>query len=388
MVENYLNGLTDNKGKIIIQNIEKKVGQHNGKLIREFIVKFKATPNEPGDSRIYTTVIRLKTICDMLDKHLDELVENDLIKLNNIMRDKGMDSSTYYRRTLKQFLKLTDKKKFFDLIDSDYLKSPRKKNSSKKLVDPNDFLTMEQLTNYVEESQHKSKRQGCWAGISLGTGCRPGELLQLTKRQIKYGNNLLKVNVVEGKTGSRLILLEGNEAAGVWFLIAPHLKTLDDNDLLFPFTYEYINKVHKRICNIVGIPEGESQKLYNARKMALTHFYDTLSVVKASAIAGHVQGSNSMKNYVGVSAIQMLDGIPRIEMRECPNPSCLTINDPHRMICKECQSPLDVSAYKELLKTSEDEKVNEVEELREKLIKTDEALAHITKHLLNVNQKA
>ncbi len=368
--------------KNYLANLQEKVGEGNSKVINEFVEKLRATPSEPSEQRIYTVVVRMKSICDMLNKSLLEIEEKDLIKLNNAMRERGMDSSTYYRRTLKQFLRLTDKKKFFDVIDSDYLKSSKKKNNAKKLVDPNDFWTMEELTNYVEESQHKSKMQGCWAGLLLSTGCRPHELLSLSKNQIKYESNLLRVNVTEGKTGSRIIMLEGNEAVGVWSLVAPYLETLKDNEKLFDFSYEYITKNHKRICGIIGITKNESIKLYNARKMTLTHFYDTLSVVKASAMAGHVQGSNSMKHYVGLSESQMIDGIPRIEMRECPNPQCMKVNNPHLMACKDCRSPLNVKAYTELVKVNQGEKDNQMDEMRKRMEQMESNTAKLLKHVL------
>ncbi|MAG18049.1 MAG: hypothetical protein CL944_01080, partial [Candidatus Diapherotrites archaeon] len=188
-----------------LANLQEKVGRSNSELLIQFVEKFKATPSEPGDHRIYTVLIRLTAICKMIDKPLDNLTEEDLIKFNNTMRDRGMQSSLYYRRTLKQFLRLLDKKKYFDLIDSDFLKSPKKKNGSKRLVDPHEFWNEEQISEYIKESQKFSERQACWAGLWLSTGCRPHELLSLEAKNITRQNNLLVINVTSGKTGSRTI---------------------------------------------------------------------------------------------------------------------------------------------------------------------------------------
>ncbi|KKK73156.1 hypothetical protein LCGC14_2896680, partial [marine sediment metagenome] len=87
--------------KNYLGNLERQVRPHNYKLIKEFIEKLKATPNEPGAKRQYTVLSRLKTIENILDKPLDQLKEEDLIKLNNAMREKGIESAKYYRRVLK-----------------------------------------------------------------------------------------------------------------------------------------------------------------------------------------------------------------------------------------------------------------------------------------------
>lgn len=336
--------------KNYLATLHEKVGAKNATLIREFAEKLRATPSEPGASRIHTIVTRLKTISELLDhKPLDALTENDLIKLNNVMRDKEMDSAMYYRRSLKQFMRLTNKKKFIDLIDSEYLRSVRAKANAKPLVNPDEFWSQEQISEYVKESKHKTPRQTAWAGLWLSSGCRPHELLGLRKENVLFENNLLTIRVVDGKTGSRTIVIDGNEAIGAWNLVEPYYKTLKHSQQLFPFSYEYIDRVHKKICANIGIPEGNARKLYIARKMVLTSFYDKYGVVRGAAMAGHVPGSNSMKHYVGMSESQLTEGVATLKAHVCPNPNCQHLNETTRVLCEKCQSPLDQHAYGRLI---------------------------------------
>jgi len=233
--------------------------------------------------------------------------------------------------------------------------------------------------------QHIALRQTCWGGIWCSCGLRPHEQQSLRKKHINYKTRLLTFNVPEGKTQSRVMFLEGNEAIGVWDLIKPYLDTLQDNDLLFPFTYEYANKVHKRICNRIGIPKGEAQKLYISRKMTLTHIYDVYGVSKASAMVGHVPGSNSMSAYVALNKTQLLNGIPRIAKKQCLSSNCGEPNTVERTHCVRCKAPLDKSAYEELVESSNEEQVSEVQDLKDRLARMEKHLAGVTKRVIEVS---
>lgn len=172
--------------KNYLADLNNRVSPHNAKLIKDYIEKLKATPNEPGDYRLYTVLCRITSIEKILKKPLDELKEKDLIKLNTEMKNKGMISAKYYRRVLKNFLTLSNKKKNIDVIDSDFLKSPRKKNGSQKLVNPHLFWSQEQIAEYVKEAKRHSVRQTAWAALWLSIGARPHELLSLRKKNIKF----------------------------------------------------------------------------------------------------------------------------------------------------------------------------------------------------------
>ena len=385
MLKTYLDG-KEQKDKAIVETIEVKIGKENAKIIRDSIPKLLATTSEPSYSRAYTLVNRWKTLSDLLEKPFDKLTEADLIKLNNGMRNKGMTSAKYYRKSLKQLLRLMDRKKYIDLIESPYLKESGKKNSSKMLVNPEHFWTLKNMVDYIIESKRfslnelVSLRQTAFGGVFLSFGLRPQEQLDLIKKRITYKTGELKIKVHEGKTGSRIVIIEGNEAVAIWELIEPYLNKLQDDDLLFPFSYEYGAKVHKRICAKIGIPKGKPRQLYIGRKMTLSHFYNTFKVTKASAMAGHVQGSNSMQSYVALTELMLTEGVPRLQKRYCPN--CNEFNDVEKLHCFKCQSPLSQNDFEELVKDSGEIKSIEMKDLTERLMRTEENLSKCMEFIL------
>lgn len=88
------------------------IDSHNADLIRDFAKNYRSLPTEPGDYKALILCHHLKSITQMVEgKSLDELNEDDLKTLNRVMRDRKMKASYEYRKTLKRFLKLKDKKK-------------------------------------------------------------------------------------------------------------------------------------------------------------------------------------------------------------------------------------------------------------------------------------
>ncbi len=344
----------DNKLTNFMQKLGDTVSQHNADLIKTYTEKLRALPTEPGASRVLTMATRLKTVAKILDKPLDGLDEADIIRLNNTMRERGMESAGYYRRCLKQFLRLTDKKKFIDLLDSDYLRSPSTKNSKKMKVNPQDFWSEKQINDYITECKRISPMWETWAGLWLSTGCRPHELFGLKPENIKFEDGFLTVNITAGKTGARTIILDGNESAAVWKLTQPYLTTLKPGKLLFDIRYEGMDKMHKKICENIGIPKGEAQKFYCARKMALSRFYDRYGVVKGAKLAGHVPGSREMGVYVAMTDAQFKTGIAKITEKECP--ACGEMAAATLTSCAKCAAPLNRKAYTELIQKAQKEK--------------------------------
>lgn len=344
-----------------------ELSKYNEKLIKEHLQRCAALPSQPGENRLKTIKAKLSTVARLAGKPLDRLTEKDLQELNLTMREREMKSSQDYRKTLKRFLKLKDKKKFIELIDSDYLKAPRG-NGHKALVDPDNFWSEEENNRYIQESKAHSKRQGCWAALWIATGCRPHELLALKKESIeleeKTGTLLVRVN--SKKTGKRSIVFQGNEALGIWKLCKPYLDQLSPSNLLFPYTYNAIKKTHVRICKKLRIKKPFI--FYNARKAALTRFYNTYGMAKAASMAGHVPGSSAMKHYVAMSETQLKEQtLPKIEIHQCPNPACGFANEPYYSHCQKCGSPLDKAKFAAIFERN----MNELIENRLALFKSE-----------------
>ncbi|MFA7132279.1 MAG: hypothetical protein WC108_03160, partial [Bacteroidales bacterium] len=139
-LESYLEYLDKDFTNQRYQCVHTTIDSHNANLIREFAKNYRSLPTEPGDYKALTLCHHLKSISQMLNnKPLDELTEEELKEMNRIMRERKLKSSYEYRKTLKRFFKIKNKKKYFDLIDSEYLKAPNTKNNAEKYVDPNEF---------------------------------------------------------------------------------------------------------------------------------------------------------------------------------------------------------------------------------------------------------
>lgn len=348
-----------NKVKKYLTTYAKVIGEENLQLITEHISRCAALPSEPCENRLCIIAIRLRTISGIIGKPLDNLTEQDLQNLNLAMRERGYKSAQDYRKSLKRFLLLKDKKKYFDLIESEFLKAPKNKNK-KKLVDPETFWSEKECNKYLEEAKNHSARFGAWASLWLSTGCRPHELLSLRKKDVIFENGALIVRTAENsKTGKRSIVLNGKEGPAVWHYVLPYIQKLQDQDLLFDCSYNAILKIHRKLCKLAKIGKDKAINLYMARKMRLTAFYNTYGLVKAASMAGHTPGSKSMRHYVGLTEEMMLtDGkLPNIEQKVCPNRNCGIENEPHFSNCQKCFAPLDERKFNGMVQTNLEEVV-------------------------------
>jgi len=344
-----------------LENAETQIGKHNTELLGEYLEKCAALPTEPTESRLLTIGTRMKGVSRMLDNRpLDQLAEKDLQTLNLRMREREMKSARDYRKVLKKFFTLKDKKKYIDLIDSPYMKSPRRKNGSRKLVDPDEFWNEEECNRYLEESKLHSTKHACWAGLWLSTAARPLELLQLRKKDIVFEEPAIFIlRIREGKTGKRSVILEGAEAKGVWHYVRPRFEELKDNEEVFGCTYNAMLKVHRRTCKKAHIGSDKRINFYIARKMGLTRFYNTFGLVKAASMAGHVPGSGAMKHYLALNEAQLREKKPiNVELKTCPNPSCASTNEPHKTSCEKCGSPLDRQKFAKIMQKNVDELID------------------------------
>ncbi|MFH1256217.1 MAG: tyrosine-type recombinase/integrase [Candidatus Diapherotrites archaeon] len=335
--------------KTFLSNLPERVGKTNSKLISDYVQNYKALPSMPSVVRCLTEASRLRTISRLVDnKSLIALTEADIKAMNLKMAEEEFSAAQEYRKALKKFWRLTDKKKFLELIESDYLKAPKAKHRAGR-PNPEKFWSQQEIDAYISESKRFNERQLCWASLWLSSGCRPHELLQLRRSAIKKENGNVIISVPETtKTGSRRIVLQNSDAEGVWSLCQPYLDNLNPEDLLFAFSYEYIWKIHRRMCRLACIPKEKDWRLYVARKMALSRFYSEYSLPKAAALAGHTVGAESMKHYVALTQEQLEGGeLTRVAVKHCP--SCNNVNEPQAQNCKGCGAPLDKKQFSELV---------------------------------------
>lgn len=359
-LENKLNYLDKNKPcKKGIKHTT--ISNHNANLIREFIEKNKDLPTPPQNHRLLSQVCRLKSICIMLkDKPLDKIDLDSIKQLNRTMNEKKMSSAGDYRKTLRRFLKLKDKKKYFDLLESEYFRESRNAQE-KPLVEPEKFWSPEEIERYLAQSKQHSLRQAAFGAIWISSAARPKEILNIKKKDIflKDENTLVyRIDGTKTAKSKRSIVIKGSAAKANWGYIKPYLETLTDEEVLFPIGWQGAKKQHCIICELARIPKEKAWNLYIMRKQGLTRLYGNpkLGYAQACSQAGHAPGSKAMKHYVGFTEEQLIEEQPyEIALKSCPNPNCSFDNEPHHNYCVKCSAPLDREVYGALItKTAED----------------------------------
>lgn len=363
-LERYLKYLDEDRyhptrSGIVLARNHRRIDTHNANLLRNFAQQYKALPSCKSELRVLTATNRMKSIVDMIGRPLDKLTEKDLQTLNIKLKEKGIVYPADFRTTLKKFLKMLNKKKYIDLIESDFL-SEAGTNEERVLVDAKTFFNQEECERYLIESKKHSLRQFAFASIWLTSGLRPGELLALTKTMFELRENNLLIRVPKVKTKARTVVLSNGEAQTVWNNLASYLADLNDQERLFPITWAGQNKVHKLICERANIPKTKDWSMYMSRKMNLTRFYNEYGLVKACQMAGHTPGSKIMKHYVNLTEEQLIEGskLVKIETKICPNPECSAENEAYAAQCYKCKSPLDKQAFATIISKNIDDKIN------------------------------
>lgn len=167
-----------------LEGLPEKIGEHNTQLLKAFAEKHLALPSEPGAKRTCTVMSRLTTISTVLqNKALDELNEGDVQTLNLQMRERGFTSGSDYRKALRQFLRLTDKKKNYEVLESDFMRQGKKQNGE-PLVDAEKFLTDRECEKLMAEVvRMNSPHIAAFEAVLLNSGMRPGEIIRSLRKK-------------------------------------------------------------------------------------------------------------------------------------------------------------------------------------------------------------
>lgn len=355
-LDNYLENLDKdlkvNKEK---RTTERMVADHykysktNAELVRKYVDKLRAMPSQPVDRGLYTAGLRMtQALRHMNNPELSDLTEKDILVLNKSLRESNIVSANDIRKELKRFMKLTDKKKYYELIESEYMKSARRKKNAKKVVDSSKFWTDTDCQQYISECQRKSNKLLAWATLLISSGCRPHEILALKRKDVEYDGNFLTIRVPEGtKTGSRAVVLKGSEANGIWSYLQPRFEEIsDDDDSVVDYTYAGIHSAHRRVLQKMNFSKEKYWHPYGLRKMRVTRFYSE-NPGQAHAQVGHTPGSPVQRHYVAVDENQLKGKqLFSLATRTCPNPGCSIENKPTENVCVQCGSPLDEEKFK------------------------------------------
>jgi len=203
-----------------------KLAYGNGELIKEFIGTYRFKKKQLSVHRKVALICRIKNIATTLNKPLKDLnVEDIKLFVTRMQEAENKRSKPFSLHTwssqmkdLKVFLRWLKPKQVREILEEcktdlevqDAYSDPKRKLSDKDLIDENTFLKLLNTAN---------RKQKAILSLLYGCGLRAGELLNLSRADIKSLDDGSVVLTVEGKTGSRTMKLKKDLAFHVLDLI-------------------------------------------------------------------------------------------------------------------------------------------------------------------------
>jgi integrase len=156
------------------------------------------------------------------------------------------------------------------------------------------FVELEQIrTAKIESEQLQNARN--WLLIGCEIGQRGGDLLNITKENIRYKGNTIYLDVIQQKTNKSVTI-------GV---IAPHVIDIIENNFPTKTTQNTLNKNIRKVCEIANINESvQGVKLDTTTNRKKLGFYP-----KFELIASHCFRRSFCTNYYKIIPTAVLIGI-------------------------------------------------------------------------------
>jgi integrase/recombinase XerD len=264
---------------------------------------------------------------------------------------------------------------------------------------PSNVWTLEEDRIFLKYCSNVRDR--CYFAMSRDTMCRPGELLKLKIKDIRFDptKRFAKI-LVNGKTGSRsvplfnslpyvkqrIIELGGNDETTL--LGSRSGKEMSDRSLamsLRNYRIKFTELLKK------DIPEDDKNKIrdlikkpfnpYFRRHSALTEKSAILKESHLKQVAGWSDVSKMPRRYIHLfddeASQQLLEHygvIPKdqqqvdaLKPKECPN--CSEYNNPDAKFCLKCKLALSYEGYSEVIEadTKKEEELQKIKEQMEKI---------------------
>ena len=123
-------------------------------------------------------------------RKMNDIKPNDIIQWQNLMREKGF-SQTYLRMIQNQLTALfTHAMNIYGLANNP---CKRVKKMGKSDADELNFWTKDEYDRFIQTIDKKDRYYVLFE-ILFWCGCRIGEVLALTKKDIDFGNNQISIN--------------------------------------------------------------------------------------------------------------------------------------------------------------------------------------------------
>lgn len=209
---------------------------------------------------------------DMINRHIipyfgdlkiNDITPAQIIKWQNIMQTKGY-SESYLRMLQNQLTCLfTHATRIYDLQNNPCKKVKRMgKSDSRSLT----FWTIDEYEQFISTFEKQDKYYLLFE-ILFWTGMREGELLALTKGDVDFDNNQVRVNKTYYRTNGEDVITTPKTEQSIRTIDIPNfLKNeikeycerkyeFPDDERLFPIAAEAVQHKMKRMIEKAGVPK-------------------------------------------------------------------------------------------------------------------------------------
>jgi integrase len=195
------------------------------------------------------------------EKMMSEITASQIIKWQNEMQTKGF-SESYLRMIQNQLNSLFNHaSKIYDLSSNPCKKVKRMGSSDSRSLN---FWTFEEYEKFIHTMQPGTNYYVIFE-ILFWTGCRIGELLALTPKDIDFTSNEISITKTYYRTGRRDVITEPKTKESIRKITMPEfLKKeikefidghygMPDNERLFPIVQEAVQHKMKRQAEKAGV---------------------------------------------------------------------------------------------------------------------------------------
>lgn len=213
------------------------------------------------------------------EKRMNEITPADILQWQNEMRNLNY-SQTYLRMIQNQVTALfTHAHNIYNLSNNPCKKV---KKMGKSDADKLDFWTKEEYDRFISTIE-KGSRYYVIFEILFWTGCREGEMLALTKRDVDFENNRLSISKTYYRSGGEDIITTPKTEQSVRTIELPEFLTkeikdytdrvygMEEDDRLFPIVAEAVQRKFRRHIEKAGVKKIRVHALRHSHCAYLIH---------------------------------------------------------------------------------------------------------------------
>lgn len=401
--ENDIHGY-DKRLRQVYKLLERDISKENFQLIKKYDQMFvqqslaKAYRSRNLNALLILTRMLDKNWSDVTKDDIDSLVY-DVVQTYSDHKGKETNSTADAKKYLKMFFRWMKlgSKDFREVGDPPETKDIRIRIVSDKLVREN--LLEKSDYERIIHACHNSRDRAMLA-VQYEAGTRPGELLSMKLKHVKF-DNIGAVIAVDGKTGARPVrLVKCVPYLSHWVnldhpdkenLESPLWPQLEGKNVGKPLNYYAARKALKKAVDTAGISKRIFLNLFRHSEATETANYMTEAQLRKRH--GWSKTSNMPARYVHLinqdveDAILKHYGIKKEDKKlqqELPVKCiiCEMQNPPHTKQCTKCGKPLDVKTAIEIEEKEKEEKNT----ILEKLTAIEDDLAKVSKRVERTEQ--